>query len=61
MDGESESRWRELAEKHWAKPSQKVKKVRAEILKQEIWDALEKEDFDFRSLLVLDNVQLLEK
>jgi intron-binding protein aquarius len=53
--------WVELAEKNWTKQTQKTRKVRLDVVKQEIWDVLEKEGFDFRSLVALDNLQLLEK
>lgn len=53
----------QLANKYWLKPSKKTTKVKVkpEILKTEIWDVLEKEDFAFRSLLALENLQLLER
>lgn len=51
--------WAKLAEKHWLK-SRKPKKAKPEIIKKEIWDVLEGESFDFRSLLVLESLQLLE-
>ena len=52
--------WHELAEKHWLGP-QKSKKVRAEIIKKEIWDVLEKENFAYSSLLTLEGLGLLER
>jgi len=55
-----EYRWTQLAEKHWLKPV-KSKKVKPEVVKKEIWDILEQQDFQFQSLLVLENLQLLEK
>lgn len=55
-----EGYWVSLAHKHWAKPL-KTKKVKTEVLKVHLWDVLEKEDFHFRSLLVLESLQLLEK
>ena len=58
---EKESRWRDLAEKHWSKPTTKPRKVRNDFLKAEIWDVVEKEGFEFRTLLTLDSVQLLEQ
>jgi len=36
-------------------------KVNQEVLKNEIWDVLEKDSFAFGSLLVLENLQILEK
>ena len=61
MATESEAHWRELAQKHWSSPASAPRKVRSEVVKNEIWDALEKEGFEFRALLALENLQLLEK
>ncbi|MCJ1281245.1 hypothetical protein MMC26_000563 [Xylographa opegraphella] len=61
MESSDEGRWKQLAETQWSKPSAKARKVRPEVVKTEIWDVLEKEGFAFRSLLILDNLQLLEK
>lgn len=55
-----DNRWTQLARKHWSKPA-KSGKVKSEVIKNEIWDVLEAENFLFRSLLVLENSQLLEK
>lgn len=52
--------WSQLAEQYWPKPV-KTRKVKPEVVKKEIWDVLEQEAFQFRSLLVLENLQLLEK
>ncbi len=60
-DAEEEGHWAQLAQKHWPKPANKSKKVKADIIKREIWDVLEGEAFDFRSLLQLESLQLLEK
>ena len=61
MESSDEEQWKQLAEAQWSKSSSKERKVRPEIVKTEIWDVLEKEGFAFRSLLILDNLQLLEK
>jgi intron-binding protein aquarius len=50
----------QLAQKHWLK-SKKPVKVKPNVLKNEIWDVLEQEDFAFKSLLVLENLQILER
>ena len=64
MDGLDENegldRWALLAEKHWLK-SNNVKKVNPDLIKRDIWDALVLDGFDFRSLLALENLQLLER
>lgn len=52
-----------LANKHWLKSTKKATKVKVkpDVLKKEIWDVLEKDDFPHRSLLVLENLQILER
>lgn len=53
----------QLARDHWLKaPSKKPAKVKVkpDVLRTEIWDVLEAEDFQFQSLQLLENVQLLE-
>lgn len=57
---ESDSYWAQLAKKHWPNTA-KSKKIKPEVIKKEIWDVLEQEAFHFRSLLMLENLQLLEK
>ncbi|KAL8760048.1 MAG: hypothetical protein Q9184_003443 [Pyrenodesmia sp. 2 TL-2023] len=58
-DLEGENEWTQLARKHWDKPA-KSSKVKNEVIKNEIWDVLEKEGFPYRSQLILENLQLLE-
>lgn len=59
-DLESDNHWAQLAKKHWPKAT-KSKKAKPEIIKKEIWDVLEQEAFHFRSLLMLESLQVLEK
>ena len=59
-DLEGDNHWASLARKHWLKTS-KSRKVKTEVIKSELWDALEAENFEFRLLLLLENLQLLEK
>ena len=63
-DLEGDSEFAALAKQHWLertpKRSTKVK-VKNEVLKHEIWDALAKEGFPFKSLLVLEGLQILER
>lgn len=61
MENEDELNWKQLADNEWSKPSARARRVRPEVVKGDIWDRLEKEDFDFRSLFILDTLQLLEK
>lgn len=56
-----EDYWVQLAKKHWAEPTSKPRKVKGEVVKKEIWDVLDSEAFDFRSLVRLESLQLLEK
>ena len=56
-----DNRWSQLADQYWRKPLPPARKVKTDILKGEIWDPLEKEGFDYKSLLLLENLQLLEK
>lgn len=59
-DSQAENQWTQLARKHWSKPL-KTRKVKSDVIKKEIWDVLENEGFQLPSLLVLENLQLLEK
>ena len=59
-DVDGEIYFAQLAQKHWLK-SKKSAKVKPDVLKNEIWDILERENFAFRFLLALDNLQILER
>ena len=61
MENEGDIRWRSVAESNWLTSSAKARKVRPEVVKQEIWEILEREEFGYRHLQELDNLQLLEK
>lgn len=57
-----ESPFAHVANKHWLKSKKSAKvNVKPDVLKKEIWDVLEKENFAYRSLLVLENLQILER
>ncbi|KAL8774528.1 MAG: hypothetical protein Q9209_000901 [Squamulea sp. 1 TL-2023] len=58
-DLEGENHWTQLARKHFNKPVETTK-VKPDVIKKEIWDVLENEGFQFRSLLMLESLQLLE-
>jgi intron-binding protein aquarius len=63
-DPDDENPFVQLAKKYWLKTTSKKStkvKVKPDVLKNEIWDTLEKEDFAFKSLLVLENLQILER
>lgn len=59
-DSQAVNQWTQLAHKHWSKPM-KIRKVKGDVIKKEIWDVLENEGFQLSSLLVLESLQLLEK
>lgn len=61
-DIEGETEFAQLANKHWLKTTKRVTKVKVknDVLKREIWDALEKDGFPYKSLLVLEGLQVLE-
>lgn len=52
----------QLAQRHWLKTTKKSTKVKVkpEVLKKDIWDVLQEEDFAYKSLLVLENLRILE-
>lgn len=62
-DLQGEAYFEDLAKRHWLKTTKKQTKVKVkpDVLKSEIWDVLEKENFEFKSLLALENLQILEK
>jgi len=60
-DGETE--FAQLAKQHWLKTTKRAAKVKVknDVLKSEIWDALEKDAFPSQSLLALESLQILER
>ncbi|KAJ9131170.1 Pre-mRNA-splicing factor [Pleurostoma richardsiae] len=60
LDGDAE--FAQLAKQHWLKTTRRTAKVKVknDVLKQEIWDGLEKEGFPLKSLLALESLQILE-
>ncbi|OAG08022.1 uncharacterized protein CC84DRAFT_1194383 [Paraphaeosphaeria sporulosa] len=59
-DLQGDNHFAQVARKHWL-TAKKPPKARPEVIKQELWDELEKLDFAYSSLLVLENLQLLER
>ncbi|KAI7770297.1 hypothetical protein LZL87_002668 [Fusarium oxysporum] len=59
---EEEHQFVQLARKHWLKAGKKPAKpkVKNDVLKQSIWDVLEREGFQYKSLLLLESLQTLE-
>ncbi|WEW59376.1 hypothetical protein PRK78_004847 [Emydomyces testavorans] len=59
-DLQEENKWVALARAHWLKAS-RPRKVRPEVIKNDIWDPLVSEGFSLHSLLLLENLHILEK
>ena len=59
-DLHGENPFAQLARKHWL-ATNKTPKTRPEVIKNELWDELVKVDFAYSSLLILENLQLLER
>lgn len=59
VDFREDNPWVQLAKAHWL--DKKVRKVKPDVIKKQLWDPLEAENFSNRSLLVLENLNVLEK
>ena len=59
-DLHGENHFAQVARKNWL-AANKTPKVRPDVVKKELWDELDKVDFAYPSLLVLENLQLLER
>lgn len=59
-DLHGENHFAQVARKNWL-AAKKTTKVRPEVVKKELWDQLESVDFAYSSLLILENLQLLER
>ncbi|KAJ4994089.1 intron-binding protein aquarius [Stagonosporopsis vannaccii] len=59
-DLHGENHFAQVARKNWL-AAKKTPKVRPEVVKKELWDELQNIDFAYSSLLVLENLQLLER
>ncbi|KAM0436182.1 hypothetical protein ACHAPT_003074 [Fusarium lateritium] len=59
---EEEHQFVQLARKHWLKAGKRPAKpkVKNDVLKQHIWEVLEREGFQYKSLLLLESLQTLE-
>lgn len=60
-DLEGENEFATLARQHWLKAPNQTIKVKNDVLKREIWDTLEKENFPLKRILVLEGLQTLER
>jgi len=59
-DLHGDNHFAQVARKNWL-AAKKTSKVRPDVVKKELWDELEKVDFAYSSLLILENLQLLER
>ncbi|KAJ0422561.1 hypothetical protein BJY00DRAFT_279765 [Aspergillus carlsbadensis] len=59
-DFRDDSPWVQLAKAHWLESSN-LRKLKHDAIKKDLWDPLEAENFSFRSLLTLENLNVLEK
>lgn len=62
-DTETDGEFASVARQHWLKITKRASKVKVknDVLKREIWDALEKDGFQFKSLVALEGLQTLER
>jgi intron-binding protein aquarius len=62
-DIEGESEFAQLARKHWLKATKRTTKVKVknDVVKKDLWDVLERDSFPYKSLLVLEGLQTLER
>jgi intron-binding protein aquarius len=60
---EQEHPFVQLARKSWLKSGKKngLAKVKSDVLKQGLWDVLEREGFQYKSLRLLESLQTLER
>ncbi|KAI9373951.1 P-loop containing nucleoside triphosphate hydrolase protein [Aspergillus egyptiacus] len=59
-DFRDDSPWVQLAKTYWPERTN-VRKPKHDVIKKNIWDPLEAESFSFRSLLTLENLNILER
>jgi intron-binding protein aquarius len=59
-DLHGENHFAQVASKNWL-TAKKTPKVRPDVVKKELWDELVNVDFAYSSLLILENLQLLER
>ncbi|KAH1650344.1 hypothetical protein KXV89_002738 [Aspergillus fumigatus] len=59
-DFREDSSWVQLAKTHWLGAST-VRKAKQDVIRQGLWEPLEAENFSLRSLLTLENLNILEK
>jgi hypothetical protein len=60
QDLQEGNRWVQTAKTRWLKDAA-VRRAKHDVIKEEIWDGLESESFAQKSLLILENLQILER
>lgn len=60
---EEEHQFVQVARAHWLKPTKRSTKVKVknDVLKQNIWEVLERDGFQHKSLVLLESLQALER
>ena len=59
VDFREDSPWVKLAKAHWL--DTKVRKAKPDVIHKQLWLPLQEEGFNTRSLLILENLNILEK
>ena len=59
-DFRDDNQWVKLAKASWLGASN-TPKIKQDIIKKDLWDPLEAEGFNLRSLLTLENLNVLER
>ena len=61
-DLQGDNHYTQFARKTWLSGSAvNAKTIKPDFLKKELWDVLESEGFQYKSLLILENLQCLER
>lgn len=58
---EEEHPFVQLARKHWLQKRRTAAKVKNDVLKQGLWEPLERDGFQYKPLLLLESLQTLER
>lgn len=59
-DFREDNHWVKLAKSYWLE-TPKIRNVKQDTIKKDFWDPLEAEGFSLRSLLTLENLNVLER
>lgn len=60
---DEQSEFLKVARAHWLKPTKKKAKVKVknDVLKRDIWEPLERGGFEYKTLLELESLNILER